>query len=56
MSYVPAANCFDELLRSNDPRNPPSWQAEPLGEPVNKEDVVFINVFNIFSRAHGSTY
>jgi len=39
---------LDKLLWSNDPRNTPTRQAEPLGEAVDNENIVLINVVNVF--------
>lgn len=43
-------NGSDEFFRSNNPRNTPAGKAEPLGETVNDEDVIFVYVFDVVSR------
>jgi len=43
-------NGFDEFFGSNNPRNTPAGKAEPLGETVNDEDVIFVYVFDVVGR------
>lgn len=41
------ADGLDEFLGADDPSDTPSGQSEALGEAVNDEDIVFVDVFNI---------
>ena len=43
-------NGFDEFFGPNNPRNTPAGKAEPLGETVNDEDIIFVYVFDIVGR------
>ena len=42
-----ATDCFDELLGTDDPGNSPAGEAETLGEAINEENVVFVNVDDV---------
>ena len=46
------ADGADELLGADDPRDPPSGQAEALREAVDEEHVVLVHVFDIVRSAH----
>lgn len=41
------ADGLDELLGAHDPSNTPAWQTEALGETVDNEDVVLVDVLHI---------
>ena len=43
-------NGFDEFFGPNNPRNTPAGKAEPLGETVKDEDVIFVYVFDVVGR------
>lgn len=46
---------LDELLGTQDPRNTPARQTEALGEAINDQDIIFVDILNILSRRDGST-
>jgi len=35
---------LDEFLRTQDPGYTPTWQTEALGQTVNNQNVIFVNV------------
>ena len=39
---------LDELLGSNDPRHTPAREADALGKAVDNQDIVLIDVDNVF--------
>lgn len=42
-------------LGANDPRNSPSRQSEALGETIDNQDIVLINVLDVLGGRNGST-
>lgn len=44
---------LDEFLGAEDPRDSPAWEAEALGQAVDDEDVVLVDVDDVFGGADG---
>jgi len=42
-----ASNRLDELFWSHNPRDSPSWKSEPLGETIDDQDIVLVNVVDV---------
>jgi len=39
---------LDEFLRAQNPRDSPARQAESLGKAINNEDIIIVNVLDVF--------
>lgn len=49
------ADGFDEFLWAEDPSNTPAWEAEPLGQAVDNEHVVFVDVDYVLGGGDGGS-
>lgn len=46
------ADGFDELLRTDDPSYAPAWETEALGQSIDNEHVVIVNIDDVVCRAN----